>query len=272
MPNKEISFLKLTNPETKESLELCPTRGGTITSLILGKGFYQILDSDSDKELQKNPLFRGRFLFPFNDRIPEGKYTFTGKDYQLPINCNEDSSAIHGFMYNREVSILKHTETEAVFYWRTGKKTIQGYPFDISLQTEIELHNGGVKISFTVKNEDIIPAPYAFGWHSYFKTDPSSILTADYPFYYDIDDNYLPVGKGISTKGSKFDFSNGNGFSNKILDHTFRASLDGKSVLKNKNYSIQIKQTNFAYTQLFIPPDKKSIAIEPISSKPNSFN
>jgi len=230
------------------------------------------MENDTEEELQNNPLFRGRFLFPFNDRIPEGKYTFNGKDFQLPINCNEDNSAIHGFMYNKKVSILKHTETEAVFYWRTGKDKIQGYPFDISLKTKIKLHNGGVKISFTVKNEDIIPAPYALGWHSYFKTDPSSILTADYPFYYDIDDNYLPAGKRIPTKGSKFDFSNGAGFSEKSLDHTFGVSLDNKSVLKNENDSIQIKQTNFAYTQLFIPPDKKSIAIEPISSKPNSFN
>ena len=272
MNNKNKSYITLTNPETSESIVLSPSLGGTITSLCLGSDLHQIMENDTENELQKNPLFRGRFLFPFNDRIPKGKYTFNGKDFQLPINCNEDSSAIHGFMYNREVSILKHTASEAVFYWRTGKNTIQGYPFDISLQTEIELHNGGVKISFTVINEGEISAPYALGWHPYFKSDPSSILTADYPFYYDINAKFLPVGKGIPATGSKFDFSNGAGFSKKSLDHTFGAPLNGKSVLKNKNYSIQIKQTNFAYTQLFIPPDKKSIAIEPISSKPNSFN
>jgi len=272
MQNNDISFLKLINPATGESIILSPSLGGTITSLILGRDLHQIMASDSDSELQKNPLFRGRFLFPFNDRIPDGKYSFSGNKYQLAINSSEDGSAIHGFMYNKKVSVLKQTETEATFYWRTGKDQIQGYPFDISLQTDIELHKDGVAISFKVKNEDIIPAPVALGWHSYFKTYPSSILTADYPFYYDIDANFLPVGKGIPASSSKFDFSNGDRFFNKTLDHTFSAPLDGKSVLKNNNYSIEIKQTNFAYTQLFIPPDKKSIAIEPISSKPNSFN
>ena len=175
-------------------------------------------------------------------------------------------------MYNKEVSILKHTEIEAVLYWRTGRNQFPGYPFDISLTTGITLNNKGVNIAFTVKNEGDSSAPFALGWHSYFKTDSSSKLIADYPFYYDIDSNYLPVGEKLPSKGSKYDFSNGTVFSNKTLDHTFGAPLNGKSVLKNKDYSIQIKQDNFAYTQLFIPPDRKSIAIEPISSKPNSFN
>ena len=270
--NRITPLLKLSNPETKESLIFAPTLGGTITSLSLGPDLHQIMGNDTEDELQENPLFRGRFLFPFNDRIPEGKYLFKGKEYQLAINCIEDGSAIHGFMYNKKVSILKHTETEAVFYWRTGKDKIQGYPFDISLKTEIKLHNGGVKISFTVINEGEIPAPYALGWHSYFKTDQSSTLQAVYPYYFDIDENFLAIGDGVPSSGSKFDFSKESTFSDLFLDHSFTVPSDGKTILRNRDYSIKIEQENFAYTQLFIPPDKTSIAIEPISSKSNSFN
>ncbi|MCK5672735.1 MAG: hypothetical protein KAH95_05130 [Spirochaetales bacterium] len=269
---KKISFIKLINHKTKESLVLSPTFGGTVVSLTLGPDLHQILENDKEEELLDNPLFRGRFLFPFNDRIPDGKYTYEGKDYQLVINCSEDESAIHGFMYNKEVSILKHTETEVVFYWRTGKDQIQGYPFDISLKTEIKLHNSGVKIYFTVINEDTIPAPYALGWHSYFKTDPTSTLQAKYPYYFDIDKNFLSVGDGVPLSGSKFDFSKVSSFSDLFLDHSFKVPADGITILNNKKYSIKIQQENFAYTQLFIPPEKTSIAIEPISSKPNSFN
>ncbi len=265
------TFITLTNPITKENLVFSPSLGGTIVSLCLGPDLHQILKNDTEEELQDNPLFRGRFLFPFNDRIPDGKYSFKGKDYQLPINCSDDGSAIHGFLYNKEVSI-KQTETEAVFYWRTGKDQIQGYPFDISLKTEIILHNGGVSISFTIINEDSIPAPYALGWHSYFKTDLSSTLKAAYPYYFEIDKNFLAMGDGVPLSGSKFDFTKGASFSNIFLDHTFKVPEDGISILTNRNYSVKIEQKNFAYTQLFIPPDKKSIAIEPISSKSNSFN
>ena len=266
------TFLTLTNPSTKESLILSPSLGGTIVSLCLGPDFKQILKNDPENELQDNPLFRGRFLFPFNDRIPKGQYSFSGNNYQLPINCSDDGSAIHGFMYNKEVSILKHTDTEAVFYWRTGKNQIQGYQFDVSLQTEIELHNGGVKISFTVKNEGEIPAPYALGWHSYFNTDLSSKLQAVYPYYFEIDKNFLAVGDVVPSSGSKFDFTKGNSFSDLFLDHSFKVPADGTTILQNRDYSIKIEQKNFAYTQLFIPPEKTSIAIEPISSISNSFN
>ena len=210
--NTDISFLKLINPDTQESLVLSPTLGGTIVSLTLGNSLHQIMASDSDDDLKKNPLFRGRLLFPFNDRILDGVYTFQGGIYQLPINCSEDDSSIHGFLYDKEVTILGKKETQASFFWRTGKKNFTGYPFDMSLKTEINLHNGGVTLSFTVKNEGNIPAPYALGWHSYFKTDSSSTLYAEYPHYFETDEYFLPVGKGIPSSGSKFDFTKGAEF------------------------------------------------------------
>lgn len=270
--NNNISFLKLINPKTQESIVLSPTLGGTIVSLSLGRGLHQILTGDSDVELQTNPLFRGRLLFPFNDRIPGGKYTFQDNNYQLPKNCSEDNSALHGFIYNKDVTILEKRKSRAILYWRTGHNKFNGYPFDMSLKTDIKLHDGGVTLSFTVKNESNMPAPYALGWHSYFKTDSSSTLKAEYPYYFDTDRYFLPVGNGIPSHGSKFDFSKDIEFSEKLLDHTFKAPTNGISILKNRNYSVKIEQKYFAYTQLFIPPDKKSIAIEPISSKPNSFN
>jgi aldose 1-epimerase len=270
--SSNLSFIKLSNPETDEKITLCPDLGGTITSLKLGKNQFEVLENDNENELKENPLFRGRFLFPFNDRIPCGKYSFVEKEYNLPINCSEDESAIHGFIYNQEVRVLKQTKSKITFYWRTGENQFQGYPFDISLNTEIKLHNGGVKISFAVKNEGSIAAPYALGWHSYFKIDASSTLKAGYHSYFETDDSFLPLGDCLSVANTLFDFRKASELSGKQLDHTFTAPSNGVTILKNKNYSINIKQNNLAYTQLFIPPDNKSIAIEPISSKPNSFN
>lgn len=268
----DISFLKLINPDTQESLVFSPSLGGTIVSLTLGSSLHQILESDSKHELQENPLFRGRLLFPFNDRIPDGKYSFQGNNYQLPINCSEDSSSIHGFLYDKEITILEQEEKSATLFWRIERNKLPGYPFDMSLKTDIKLHNGGVTLSFTIKNEGDIPAPYALGWHSYYKTDSSSTLHAEYPYYFETDEYFLPIGDRLISSGSQFDFTEGASFSKKLLDHTFKAPANGISILKNKNYSVKIEQKNFAYTQLFIPPDKRSIAIEPISSKPNSFN
>ncbi len=270
--SKKIILLKLENSETGESAEICPDLGGTIRSLTLGKELHQILAGDREEEFLQNPLFRGRILFPFNDRIPDGKYQFSGKEYQLPVNSIEDRSAIHGFIYNKKVTVLDQKKDSITLFWHTGRNQIRGYPFDISLKTDIALRKGGLKISFTVENRGNIPAPFALGWHSYFNADQDSVLHADYPGYFKTDNNFLPVGGTVPASGSEYDFSRGEKFLGKNLDHTFLVPADRTSVIINKDYSIKIKQSNFAYTQLFIPRDRKSIAVEPISSKPNSFN
>lgn len=267
-----MEFLRLTHPHTGDSIAFVPSLGGTVVSLSLGHGPYQVLENDSADEILDNPLFRGRFLFPFNDRIPGGTYNFNGTEYRLPVNSSEDGSAIHGFLYNKEVEVKKTGETEAVLYWRTGKDVFPGYPFDLSLRIVVSLRLPGVVFTFTVKNEGEITAPFALGWHSYFKTDPASVIRAGYPCYFETDYQFLPVGSCRSVEGSDFDFSNGRVIFGRNLDHTFKTSPEGVTILENRNYRIRIKQQNFKYTQLFIPPERTSVAIEPITSKPNSFN
>ena len=264
--------IKLYRQDTKESLVLVPRYGGTITSLVLGRGLREVLRNDSLSELELNPLFRGRFLFPFNDRIPGGHYSFKGKSYQLPINCFDDHCAIHGFLYRQRIDTVKEKEEKAVLRWRTDETVLPGYPFILSLVLTIELHGGGVLFSFVVKNEGSFPAPFALGWHSYYKIGPSSILEAAYPCYFRTDQRFLPVGDCQAASGSTYDFSSGAAVSGRDLDHTFRAPPDGISRLRRDDYLITITQENFPFTQLFIPPQNDSIAIEPITSKPNAFN
>ncbi len=264
--------IKLSHQKTEESLVVVPRYGGTVTSLVLGNGHHEVLRNDSLHELERNPLFRGRFLFPFNDRIPGGKYSFKGKSYLLPVNCFEDGSAIHGFLYRERMDIVERSEDQMVLTWRTDNSMLPGYPFVLSLTIAITLYEGSVSFKFTIQNKGATPAPCAFGWHSYFKTDAASILKAEYPCFFKTDKRFLPVGECRSTAGTSFDFTGGALLEGKELDHTFRTAGGGVTRLVNNAYTVNIVQENFPYTQLFIPPERDSIAIEPVTSKPNSFN
>lgn len=264
--------IKLSNQKTGESIVVVPRYGGTVTSLVLGNGHHEILRNDSLYELERNPLFRGRFLFPFNDRIPGGKYSFKGKSYLLPVNCFEDGSAIHGFLYRERMDIAERREDKIVLTWKTDDSVLPGYPFVLLLAITITLYEGGVSFKFTIQNKGQTSAPCAFGWHSYFKTDPESILKADYPCFFKTDKSLLPFGNCCSTAETSFDFTGGTLLGGKELDHTFRTAAGGVTRLVNNAYTVKIVQKNFPYTQLFIPPERDSIAIEPITSKPNSFN
>ena len=264
--------IKLYHRDTGESLVFIPRYGGTVSSLVLGEKKHEVLRNDSLNGLEKNPLYRGRFLFPFNDRIPKGQYTFRGKKYQLPVNCREDGSALHGFLYRERMDVVEKSDTRAVLKWRTDDTLLPGYPFTLSLLIILELTGGGASFSFTVKNEGQNTAPFALGWHSYFKIDAASRLHAAYPCFFETDSSFLPVGECCPVKDTAYDFSGGSEIIEKELDHTFRAAAAGTTMLVNETYSVTILQYNFPYTQLFIPPGADSIAIEPITSKPNSFN
>ena len=272
-----MDLRELKSPKTGEMFVFDLDNGGTVTSLILGKGKREILQNDCGMEYESNPLFRGRFLFPFNDRIPEGRYIFGGKEYRLDINNTEDGSAIHGFMYNRRVKLLRIDKSSASVYWSTGEEKIRGYPFSVSLTIGYTISPGRLDIDFAVKNEGGTTAPFALGWHSYFRTVPLSVMTAEFPCYFKIDSTLLPVGDCVSAYGTEYDFSGGRSLGRMIrevntLDNTFAAPVKEGIVLDNGDYKVCISQENFAYTQIFIPPEGDSIAIEPISSKPNSFN
>lgn len=265
-----LKELKVSGTGEKVVVDL--DNGGTVVSLLLGKDKKEILKNDSEDEYRENPLFRGRFLFPFNDRIPGGTYRFQGGDYQLPVNNPEDGSAIHGFMYNKKVDVLKSAETDLSVRWHTGESRLPGYPFTISLTMDFRLSAGELEITFAVKNEGLTPAPFALGWHAYFLTGSGSRITADFPCFFDIDSSFLPVGNCLPVKESEFDFSQGAGLAGKTLDHTFTCPENGIVILDNSKYRVKIIQENFPYTQLYVPPREDSIAIEPITSKPNSFN
>ncbi len=264
--------LILESPGSLSRAVIYPFLGGTVGSLELGGAGFTVLESDSREELLSNPLFRGRILFPFNDRIPGGRYTFGGKEYILPLNCSEDGSAIHGFLYDKRMTVLSERGTSASLYWRTGAGLYDGYPFDLSVAIDFSIGIDSFGMSFTVRNEGDGPAPFALGWHSYFKAEYDSVLNADYPCYFGINSRFLPEGPCIPSKGTAFDFSSGSGFLSMKLDHTFKAAPGGITTIRHREFSVEIEQKNFAYTQLFVPPAGGSIAVEPISSKPDSFN
>ncbi len=99
-----ITFYILQNESNGEYAEIIPDLGATVNKLCLftGNKVKNILFCDEDNELHRNPLFRGRLLFPYNDAIPGGLYTFNNIQYAVDINSDVDNLAMHGFIYNKK--------------------------------------------------------------------------------------------------------------------------------------------------------------------------
>lgn len=269
-------------------MEILISHGGTIRDILLvpksKKEAVAILKKDLPEEIDENPWFRGRILFPFCDRIPDSRYNFQGKEYILSPN-DEDGSAIHGLIYNRAGTILNRKTGESFdelqLAWNLGADS--GYPFQIEFIMTYRLiddHDPRVELNFNARNIGGGPAPVGFGWHPYF-TLPASCadeLTLKLPAekHIEVDKNLLPTGRFPEVAGSNsiYDFNSPRKIGNIEYDLAFPMIENPARVeISNGVYTIEMTTAgDFNFFQLFIPPDRESVALEPISNATNSFN
>ena len=260
------------------SVTVIKSLGGTVYRLKLnGK---ELLYPDREEILTKNPLFRGRLLFPFNDRIPNGKYKFKGREFQFPINCDGKDS-IHGLIYNRvmETVLVKedNSSVELTLLAPITKNDFKGYPFDIALQVTYNLTKEYFNIDFKVSNKGDSESPFALGWHPYF-TFGSKVDGYNLKFngdeYYDVDENLYYEGNHYSVKGTDLDFSQGVNLKDRDLDVAISLKDRGEFLLTEGKEEIKMEfpKEMFPALQLFIPDDRESIAVEPITAPSDTFN
>ncbi|HTX71192.1 MAG TPA: aldose 1-epimerase [Rectinemataceae bacterium] len=260
--------------------------GGTVRELSLsgpggGRGTSLLVRSELDA-IEYDPLFRGRLLFPFNDRIPGGRYRFGGAEHRLRVNSPVDGSAIHGFLYRRVMECVGETAEEdcakLVLRDRIGAADEPGYPFPISLRVEYELGPGRCRLGFRLRNVGDSAAPFGLGWHPYFSLGVPAddlVLTHGGERFVPVGEDLLPLGGLEPVTGSPFDFRTGRRLGKAALDTALCAPADGRCTLSRPGgpgLELAADPALFAFTQLYIPPDRRSVALEPVSSPTDAFN
>jgi len=240
-----------------------------------------ILESDSPAELESNPWFRGRILFPFNDRIPGGQYTFDGVDYQLPINEEEDGSSIHGLVYNKPFvvseEILNDDSGSIKLSYTINADDFESYPFSVKLEVVYAISDSGFSVDYRICNCDDKALPVALGWHPYFspgKAINSLRMKCGGGSFVEVDETLNPTGELVSVTGTDLDYHQFKELGDRELDIAFTLPSDGITLLNNESRTLELifDAGFFPYVQLFTPPKRKSIAIEPVTAATNSFN
>jgi aldose 1-epimerase len=125
-------------------------------------------------------------LFPFPNRLRDGRFTWDGKEYQLPLNDNPPRNAIHGFVCRRAWRVVDHGATENAA-WITGE--FHGlvdapdcrnlWPADYNLRVTYRLGAGLLRIEAEVTNPDTVSLPFGLGYHPYFRVPFSPTGKAD---------------------------------------------------------------------------------------------
>ena len=276
----------LTNPETGEALYILPEYGGIIRKMTLQKDghlHHIICIADNPEQLLETMnAYPSAHLFPWGNRVRDGKYSFQGIDYQLSINEIAFNNAIHGFVSfaNFEVIEEKVDEVEAILTLRYNYKATQfGFPFPFVLDIQhIFSFDEGLEINYFIKNTGQKAMPMVLGWHPYFKIEGET--ADDWQIDLPATHQYKSDSQMISADKVEVDFKGTMDLKGRTLDAVFAVEPSSKVEAKlhspKKNMTINIWQEGlkggFSYMVVYTPATRDCIAIEPMTGNTDAFN
>lgn len=284
----DVLIYKLENTTTGQYVAVAPEFGATLAGLGLcvGNKLYHVTDNPlTANEFKKNDWFKGAVLFPFPNRICDGKYTFEGKAYTLEINEASRQTAIHGLVYKMpfEVVATNQTESEAEINLQTTYDGhLAGYPFPFTLFLQFKISDAdGLTFSIKATNTGQTPMPFGFGWHPYFVVGGGTAnqwqMQLPVNNRLEVDNRLLPTGN-LSPYTT---FGQPTTIGNTELDTGFDLNLPNgiaHSIVTNPNQNLTLTcwqaagPGGFNNLQVFIPPSRNSVALEPMTCPAQAFN
>lgn len=275
--------VRLVNKQTQEYLEILTTLGAGINDFVVvnekGKLLSVVDGYRSEKDIdEKHHLrYKGSKLSPFPNRIYNGKYAFDGESYQLDINEVRASNSLHGFLHNKSFQTVAESANNHSANLRLShvyKGTEKGYPFSYDINLNFELKSDGFKVDTEIINTSHTSIPIGDGWHPYFKFPNINKVELKMDNVNRVTSNRSNV-LGVDTQYNELKKIGKNDWDDcyEIIDNDLFSLT-----MKDKNSKVELslwqdsQDGGYRYIQLYTPPDRKSIAVEPVTCTPNGFN
>ena len=233
----------------------------------------------------RDGLYAGKILAPWPNRIKDGKYSFSKKDYQLPINEVSKNNSLHGLVANCLWEVLFQSESKVVLQYLLNQPEI--YPGKLQLQVSYEIIEHGLEITVLSENVGELSAPYGVSIHTYLVAGAlvkNNELNLQIPAdqFLEVDARRLLPIKLQPVVGTNFDFINPKKISNLFIDHAFKYSGDyprSISLLNSDGLGAEVifdEQSNWLQIHTadrdLQADSRMAVAIEPMSCPPDAFN
>jgi aldose 1-epimerase len=167
---------------------------------------------------------RGQVLMPWPNRLGDGRFQWSGREWQTALSEPEHHNAIHGLVRWAPWAVVELTSSAVRLAYRLYPQP--GWPWILDLGVSYGLSDGGLAVRGHVVN---VPGgagacPFGAGWHPYLAAFggavDDAVLTIPAGTAYIADNRGLPVEKR-PVEGSQLDFRHGQRIGDARLDTAF---------------------------------------------------
>lgn len=265
--NKSNHTLEIENTEHNVSGKIHLNLGASLQELTLnGSAIIQDLSP-----LKYDATYASSILFPFANRIKDGKYSFDNQDFQLETNQKEEQNALHGFVFDKTFSVinieeLENTASVTLAYIEENK--IAGFPYTYAIEVTYVFTTNSISLQVKVKNTDTKIFPFTLGWHPYFISEDLTKSSLSF----DCNQKLIIGDRNITTGIEKIESGKLFNIEDKQLDDCWILNT-GKLSFNTPKYQLNFESTaKENFLQAYTPPRLNTIAIEPTTGVSDSFN
>lgn len=262
-----LNYIEIVNSSQMSAAKICLDRGAALESLTLKKESV-IVDLHP---LEYKNTYASSILFPFANRIKDGEYNYNNKNYKL--DCNEAglNNALHGLVYDKSFDFVDSSVSEqngSISLVYNCKKINNAFPYLFTIIIQYTLTNNSIDLSVQVKNNDEATFPFTMGWHPYFLSDDLYNSSLNFSTTKEFEFDERMITKGSKPKKVETPFN----IKDKQLDNCYHLS-NGTIVFDTPKYKMTIESSAPEnYFQMYTPPKKNTIALEPVTGISDSFN
>jgi aldose 1-epimerase len=290
MQTTETSMITLHDRAAGSAAKILPDRGFNCFSFevtIDGRPI-EVLDAEPDFVAgTARPSSSGiPLLFPFPNRIRDGRFRWADRDYSLPLPEGKPN-AIHGLVIDREWRVVDQSEQHVTGEFQLSRDAADccdQWPTDFRIKVRYALAGETLRCDIHVSNPDTKPLPWGFGTHPYFRVplSPQScvgdcLVQAPTAEVWELDD-FLPTGRKLPVSGGR-DLRDGQALAGLKLDDVLTGvtAHDGqvRTIVMDPQAGLQVMQVfdaSFRELVAYTPPHGRSVCLEPYTCVTDAVN
>jgi len=213
-------------------------------------------------------------LAPWANRLSKKQFRVAGVDVDLrrrPVKLDVNRLPIHGTMVGRrswEVARLEPGRLVARFDYSTPE-LLAAFPFPHELEIDARLAESGLRVTTTLRPTTKQRVPVSFGWHPYFKTaGPRDRWTLRLPAreHLELDRKGIPTGRSSAERAGTVPLGA------VVMDDLYALGSDRRFELAGSGRRVTVRfDAGYPIGQLFAPPGKRFVAIEPMAAPTNAL-